>query len=117
PAPAAQVWYKSPLGPKESQGSAAKPRFPPLHTVSPGITTCCHFFPPSRLTALPMALYEPPIQATTIFFGLAGLTAREHSFSLPVVMQATSASGSERSITGPRRKSLASAGLASRATN
>src|SRR6266496_3129246 len=77
---ATQMKYNSPFGLNESHGSElpSRPCVPPLQKDSPGISTCCQRLPPSRLTAAPMPLKCPPIQATTRFFGLVGLTATEH---------------------------------------
>src|SRR5258707_8008277 len=69
------------------------------------MTTCCQRLPPSRLTAAPIPLKPPAIQATARFFGFVGLTTMEDSSS--VVLDPGNHSGqtvttpaSERLMTG-----------------
>src|SRR5258705_6632448 len=68
---ATQMRYKLPSGLNETQGSELSERAwgPPWQADRPGMTTWRHRFPPSRLTAAPMPLKSPAIQAVTRFFG------------------------------------------------
>src|SRR5262249_2342789 len=108
---ATQMKYKPPSRPKDSQGSefSASPSGPPWQNDSPGMITCCQRLPPSMLTAAPIPTKRPPIHAVTRFLEFFGFTATEHSFSAPFEPHSAKTSGSERSLIGPTRKSLACA--------
>src|SRR6516162_3836934 len=78
-----------PVGPNETQGSAARSKLPPEALVMPGTTTSVQLCPPSKLTPATIPWAQPRVQRSccqtpTRWFGLVGSTAKRGSTCVPI---------------------------------